>query len=141
MTITNLLRYEWHFLSPKQTFELLIDVRRPIEDRSFVYVAEAVGPDGASLPDVTFNWFFSKSMERSFIYADTVTEPSVHALRALRADQPVHGLFLTVRPWSGADPTEAHSDCWLRTTASGSHAEPGVWSLSKGHRTVEEISQ
>ena len=141
MTTTTLLRYEWEFLTPKQTFELLLHVRRPVADRSFVYVAEAVSHEGTVDPGTKFDWFYSKSMERSFVYADQVAEQSIHALRSLRADRPVSGLRLTVRPWAGVGAQEPHGECWARTTAAGSHADPGVWALTKGHRTVEEFSQ
>lgn len=140
MTMT-VLRYDWKFLSPKQAFELLLQVRQPVADRNFVYVAEAVGADGTVDTEVTFDWFYSKSMERSFVYGDAVTEPSVHALRALRADQPVNGLRLTVRPWVGTGPREPYGECWVSTTATGSHPDAGVWALTKGRRIVEKITQ
>lgn len=133
-----MLSYEWNFLSPKGHFDLFLQVLGRVEERGFVYLAEALAPDGTIDPNVTFDWYYSDSLQRWFLYSPPATTRTTSQLRSLTSDRQLLGLRLTVRPWGSPDPFSAHGECWLRTSEAGVQAKSGIWALSRGLRATTE---
>lgn len=131
----HLVQYEWAFLSPRSTFDFLLSLEEPVPAKSVIYVVEGLNDDGSTVQDVSFDWLYSRVLERSFLYAEE-SGVGVTALRQLHAETPVTGIRLIVKQWSddvAEDVYDAHAACWLYGGPEPGGHEISV--LARGTRT------
>ncbi len=112
--------YEWNFVEPRTSMELMIEIYQPLSSKDFVVLAEF----SEDVEGIEFSWTYSKVLRGPFCYIQEALAPSYIKLPRLAASSPIERLGLTVLPWKQKtkDVRSYIGECWLSSPLSDTRA-------------------